>query len=163
MQGLLQEHMTRSSYIITLNFHIKGKKSNKRQFDTYGETYGKGDTIGCFINCDQGIISFSKNGTDLGMDVICNTWLVFFTSKQIIFPPNHCTGPAFEIPLRGFAYYPAICLKNAELVLNFGIKPFKYNPGPYSGLANAPLAHTTLGLASSSKKGYAAPPLFHQA
>ena len=39
-----------------------GKKSNNRQFDTYGEPYGKGDVIGCYIDIDKGMIAFTKNG-----------------------------------------------------------------------------------------------------
>lgn len=57
-----------------------GKKSNRKQFDSYGEAYGKNDVIGCFIDCDEGTIHFAKNGKLL--------------------------GKAFDIPPRGFAYYP---------------------------------------------------------
>jgi len=59
---------------------LEGKKSNRRQFDSYGEPYGKNDVIGCFIDCDAGAIMFSKNGRSL--------------------------GKAFEIPPKGFSYYP---------------------------------------------------------
>jgi ATP-dependent RNA helicase DDX1 len=57
-----------------------GKKSNRKQFDTYGEAYGKNDVIGCFIDCDEGTIHFAKNGRSL--------------------------DKAFDIPPRGFAFYP---------------------------------------------------------
>jgi hypothetical protein len=38
------------------------KKSHKKQFENYGEPYGLGDTIGCFLDADAGTIHFSKNG-----------------------------------------------------------------------------------------------------
>lgn len=45
--------------------------------------------------------------------------------------------------LQGQALYPAICLKNAELAVNFGAAPFRHPPPPgYVGLAAAPRAHT---------------------
>jgi ATP-dependent RNA helicase DDX1 len=35
--------------------------------------------------------------------------------------------------------YPAVCLKNAEMRINFGDSPFKFDPPPgYTGLATAP-------------------------
>lgn len=49
--------------------------------------------------------------------------------------------------LQGQALYPAICLKNAELAINFGADlaaaPFKHAPPPgYVGLASAPRSAT---------------------
>mmetsp|Transcript_3310 Transcript_3310/g.11990 ORF Transcript_3310/g.11990 Transcript_3310/m.11990 type:complete len:215 (-) Transcript_3310:1-645(-) len=43
------------------------KKSHARQFDSYGDPYGKDDVIGCALDCDTGTISFSKNGKALGV------------------------------------------------------------------------------------------------
>lgn len=40
-----------------------GKKSNNRQFDTYGEPYGMNDVIGCFLDLNNLKIKWSKNGT----------------------------------------------------------------------------------------------------
>ena len=80
------------------------KKSHNRSFESYGETYGNGDVIGCFIDCKAGAIRYYKNGVDL--------------------------GEAFAVPahLRGQAFYPAVCLKNAEVELNFGAKDFSFFP-----------------------------------
>lgn len=39
-----------------------GKKSHARQFDSYGQEYGKGDVIGCLLDAGEGVITFSKNG-----------------------------------------------------------------------------------------------------
>lgn len=79
-----------------------GKKSNNRQFDNYGEAFGQNDVIGCFLDLENLEISFSKNGVSLGR--------------------------AFTVPakFRDEAFYPAVVLKNAEILFNFGNEPFKY-------------------------------------
>ncbi|KAM7445988.1 ATP-dependent RNA helicase ddx1 [Porites harrisoni] len=92
-----------------------GKKSFGRQFETYGEPFGINDTIGCYINLDNGSIKFSKNGVDL--------------------------GKAFEIHqnLQGNTFFAAVVLKNAELLFNFGDSPFQYPPKVgYTALSKAP-------------------------
>jgi len=78
-----------------------GKKSHNRKFDDYGGVYGKGDVIGCCLDCDSNVISFFRNGESLGV--------------------------AFELPrwVQGQAMYPAICIKNGELRVNFGDEPFR--------------------------------------
>lgn len=70
-----------------------GKKSNNKQFDTYGEPFGMHDVIGCFLDLDSMMIKFSKNGSDL--------------------------GNAFTIPanLRDSAFFPAVVLKARFVVL----------------------------------------------
>uniref|UniRef100_A0A336MTA5 ATP-dependent RNA helicase n=1 Tax=Culicoides sonorensis TaxID=179676 RepID=A0A336MTA5_CULSO len=79
-----------------------GKKSNNKQFDNYGEAFGKSDVIGCLLDLVKMEISFTKNGQNLGL--------------------------AFKIPdnLRNETFYPAVVLKNAEMSFNFGATPFKY-------------------------------------
>jgi ATP-dependent RNA helicase DDX1 len=50
---------------------------------------------------------------------------------------------AFEVPktLFKFAFYPAFCVKNAELEFNFGASPWKFEPkhfgGNFKGIHNA--------------------------
>ena len=95
-----------------------GKKSHNRSFDNYGEAYGNGDVVGCALDCDARVISFTKNGKSL--------------------------GNAFDIPenLAGQALFPAVCLKNAECHINFGGGGgggFKFPPptGGFSGVAAA--------------------------
>ena len=44
-----------------------GKKSNNRQFDDYGEAFGKKDVIGCYLDLENMEISYTKNGQDLGL------------------------------------------------------------------------------------------------
>lgn len=99
----------------SFGFGGTGKKSTNKQFDTYGEPFGKDDVIGCYLNLEVGYIKFSKNGKDLGR--------------------------AFEMQkrLEGRAYYASVTLKNAELKFNFGDTPFKHPPtqGGYQPLAKA--------------------------
>lgn len=96
------------------------KKSNNKQFDSYGELYGKGDVIGCYLDLSAGEIAFSKNGKHL--------------------------GTAFSLPARmkngkGGGWFPAITMKNAEVMVNFGDDP--HNPlrfvpaAPFSAVGTA--------------------------
>ena len=64
-----------------------GKKSNNRQFDDYGGSFGKCDVIGCYLDLDNQEIAFTKNGADLGL--------------------------AFEIKqnFKGKPFFPAVVLK----------------------------------------------------
>ncbi|XP_017072385.1 ATP-dependent RNA helicase Ddx1 [Drosophila eugracilis] len=82
-----------------------GKKSNNRQFEDYGEAFGKADVIGCLLDMQRLEVSFSKNGQNLGV--------------------------AFRLPdnLAKETFYPAVVLKNAEMQFNFGKTDFKYAPG----------------------------------
>ncbi|KAK3707993.1 hypothetical protein QZH41_010740, partial [Actinostola sp. cb2023] len=92
-----------------------GKKSNAKQFDTYGEAFGINDVIGCYIDLDNYSMKFSKNGVDL--------------------------GKAFDIPddLCGKTFFAAVVLKNAEMSFNFGGKQFAYPPaGKFTALSKAP-------------------------
>ena len=50
-----------------------GKKSNCRQFDDYGESFGLHDTIGCYLDFDNMTISYTKGGKDLGNVVLHST------------------------------------------------------------------------------------------
>jgi ATP-dependent RNA helicase DDX1 len=111
-----------------------GKKSNARNFKDYGRPYAKGDIIGCYIDCDIGTIEYSINGEML--------------------------GKAFDIPAsyRGkTGFYPAVCLKNAEMKLNFGAQPFSFPAaaaaGLYSPLINAAINDTTLAGTGTVSKG----------
>ncbi|CAF4426642.1 unnamed protein product [Rotaria magnacalcarata] len=73
------------------------------QNSKYGDPWLAGDIISCLIDCDEGSISFKRNGVDLGV--------------------------AFEnIPYgKGVAYFPAISLSQNERVkINFGATPFRH-------------------------------------
>ncbi|RZF40737.1 hypothetical protein LSTR_LSTR014356 [Laodelphax striatellus] len=91
-----------------------GKKSNNKQFDSYGEPFGMHDVIGCYLDLDNMQIKFTKNEKDL--------------------------GNAFNIPkqLHAATFFPAVVLKNAEMSFNFGAEPFKFKPaGGYTALTSA--------------------------
>ncbi|XP_049763744.1 ATP-dependent RNA helicase Ddx1 [Schistocerca cancellata] len=111
-----------------------GKKSNNKQFDSYGEEFGIHDTIGCFLDLDSGEIKFSKNGVDLG--------------KAFSIPPQ----------IKNSAFFPAVVLKNAEMSFNFGTQPFKHPPTDgYLAICEAPKEYvkqneTGTGAASSQSK-----------
>ena len=95
-----------------------GKKSNNRNFESYGEEFKMNDIIGCLLSIGDDkstTITWSKNGK--------------------IFPN------AFTFNSGGGAFYPAVCMKNAELLVNFGQSPFKYLPSGYVGIINAPVAN----------------------
>ncbi|XP_067098227.1 ATP-dependent RNA helicase DDX1 [Osmerus mordax] len=88
----------------SFGFGGTGKKSHNKQFDSYGDEFTMHDTIGCYLDLDNGHLSFSKNGTDLGL--------------------------AFEIPphLSNQPFFASCVLKNAELKFNFGGEEFKNAP-----------------------------------
>lgn len=96
----------------SFGFGGTGKKSNNRQFDSYGRPYGLGDVVGCMLDLIEMTVSFTLNGEYLGV--------------------------AFNIPssLQGQAFYPAVCLKNAEISINFGDTDFQHHPsGGFAGLS----------------------------
>ncbi|XP_052873297.1 ATP-dependent RNA helicase Ddx1 [Anopheles cruzii] len=82
-----------------------GKKSNCKQFDNYGEAFGKQDVIGCMLDLDKGEVGFTKNGVFLGVAFKIN-----------------------EAMLRNSCFYAAVVLKNAEMAFNFGQTDFKHAP-----------------------------------
>ena len=92
-----------------------GKKSNNKQFDNYGDPFGMNDVICCLLDLSNGEIMFSKNGISLG--------IAFRISEQI----------------KNETFYPAVVLKNAEMLFNFGETPFKFKiPEGYVGLTSVP-------------------------
>ncbi|XP_057653483.1 ATP-dependent RNA helicase Ddx1 [Diorhabda carinulata] len=91
-----------------------GKKSNNKQFDNYGEPFGKNDVITCLLDADNGQIKFFKNGVDLGV--------AFCADKKIV----------------SQGLFPAVVLKNAEMEFNFGNKQFKHSlPDGYKPIMSA--------------------------
>jgi ATP-dependent RNA helicase DDX1 len=118
-----------------------GKKSHARSFADYGKGFGSGDAVGCCLDLEAGQVSFTRNGEALGV--------------------------AFELPaaLRGrgagpwrCAFFPAICLKNAEVELNFGgegAPAFRFGPPDgFTAIGAAPAAWLAEG--GSEEAGAAA-------
>ncbi|KAF8064578.1 DDX1 [Scenedesmus sp. PABB004] len=143
-----------------------GKRSHGRQFEDYGGPFGAGDVVGACLDAESGALSFTKNGEPLG---------AAFTLPQILrgqarrtrtrtragagaldgrrpsrVPPP---APTRAAPRRCVAQvlYPAVCLKNAELRLNFGDAPFKFGPPPgFVGIAQAPPDVTATAAAAAA-------------
>lgn len=98
----------------SFGFGGTGKKSNNRQFDDYGEAFGIHDVIGCLLDLNSGEISFTKNGKNLG--------LAFRLNDQ----------------MKRETFYPAVVLKNAEMLFNFGDTDLKYKiPDGYVAVSKA--------------------------
>ena len=70
--------------------------SHDKKYTPYGEVYSRGDVIGCLLDRNKHVLSFSKNGVLLG---------------QAFSLPSH---------LHNQPLYPACVLKNAEALLNIG-------------------------------------------
>lgn len=79
-----------------------GKKSNNKQFDDYGEAFGKNDVITCLLDLGRGEIKFLKNGVDLGTAFIINQ------------------------QLRNSAFFPAVVLKVRIVFYTYTIKLIIY-------------------------------------
>jgi len=95
------------------------KKSYGRNFEDYGEPFGPSDVIGCYLDRDQEAMFFAKNGKMMGM------------AYRI--PPN----------LKSQALFPAVCLKNSEVVANFGEVKFRHPlPVGYRAINQARIAET---------------------
>ncbi len=117
---------------LSFGFGGTGKKSYNRQFDTYGEAYGKNDVIGCFLDLDSLKIKWSKNGK------------VFEDAYSI------------SESMKNFGFFPAVCMKNAEISFNFGETSFQFpaKEGGYIGICNAAKELTVVSSKSSgSLKG----------
>eukprot|EP00798_Chlamydomonas_sp_ICE-L_P008158 gene8158-1412_t len=59
------------------------------------------------------------------------TGLVYYEAGLISFTKNgRPLGVAFQVPdnMKGQIFYPAVCLKNSEMQVNFGSKPFAHGP-----------------------------------
>jgi ATP-dependent RNA helicase DDX1 len=81
-----------------------GFKSNGG-FEKYGDgKFQNGDAVGCYIDLVKREVSYSRNGAQM--------------------------GKAFDIPqeMVGSVFFPAVLLKNSELMVNFGEHPFKFAP-----------------------------------
>lgn len=81
----------------------KGFLSVNGTYEKYGGEFGKGDCVGCYLDLDGKVVSFSKNGTHL--------------------------GDAAPIPGQiGSVFFPAVLLQNSSLTVNFGDQSFLHPP-----------------------------------
>lgn len=89
--------------------------------------FAQNDVIGCLLDGNYGTVSFTLNGHDLGI--------------------------AYDLPkhLQQQALYPALCLKNAEIVFNFGDSPFKCGPpSGFTGVSKLPSGNRVSGAQAAS-------------
>jgi len=83
-----------------------GKKSWKRKFENYGESFKEGDTIGCYLDFEEKTISFSKNGEWLDV--------AYYIPKKMI--------------ASGEVFFPAITIQCGEARANFGASDWAHAP-----------------------------------
>jgi ATP-dependent RNA helicase DDX1 len=96
-------------------FGSTGFKSNG-SFEKYGDgKFQDRDAIGCFIDFAKKEVSYSRNGVHLGK--------AFDLSPDMV----------------GSVFFPAVLLKTSEMMVNFGLHPFKFPPclPGYTALAKA--------------------------
>lgn len=105
----------------SFGFGGTGMKSFGNAFQPYGEKFGLGDVIGCRLDLDARVVSFAKNGRDLGV-----AWEV----------PRSIAGQA--------ALFAAVSLRNAEVRVNFGGAPLRHPPAGFSPMAAARPEQLTL-------------------
>ncbi|XP_014749611.1 PREDICTED: heterogeneous nuclear ribonucleoprotein U-like protein 1, partial [Sturnus vulgaris] len=111
-----------------------GRKSTDAKFQSYGESFGESDVIGCLADFEAGPeveLSFLKNGR----------WL----------------GVAFRVPkaaLGGRALFPHVLVKNCAVEFNFGQRPQPFWPLPpsFTLIQHLPLAHRMRGTQGPKSK-----------
>ena len=94
----------------SFGYHSKGKSYNNKKNNKYGETFAKGDIIGCGVDFIDKSIFYTKNGKFLD-----------YAFKEINFELNKDL------------FYPSICMHslNIEIQLNFGKEDFKFDINNY--------------------------------
>lgn len=94
-----------------------GKKSNNKQFDDYGEAFGKSDIITCLLDQSKGEIKFLKNGVDLGTAFTINQSLknaAFFPAVVLkVSYKNHCAATNIHF----YSKSPLINLQTIDMCL----------------------------------------------
>ncbi|KAJ8674034.1 hypothetical protein QAD02_005296 [Eretmocerus hayati] len=101
------------------SYAYDGNRVRKWNISTYkyGEAWQSGDIIGSTIDLEEGAISFSRNGKDLGVAF-----------------GNISMGP-------GIVYFPTVSLALTEnLTANFGTTPMRYPVQGYQILQEVPLS-----------------------
>ena len=80
------------------------EESNRGVFRNHGRKFDDGDVIGCYIDVERRIVSFTVNGVSQG---------IAFSEAP---------------PVEKKLLYPTYWLKNASAEFNFGASPFAYAP-----------------------------------
>ncbi|KAM5137911.1 heterogeneous nuclear ribonucleoprotein U-like protein 2 [Mantella aurantiaca] len=81
---------------LSFAYDSRGLKFSSAHFESYGESFGENDVVGCFANLegDSVEISFSKNGTEFGQAFAVEKSTL---GEQALLPHILCKGCAFQV------------------------------------------------------------------
>ncbi|KAM9302155.1 heterogeneous nuclear ribonucleoprotein U-like protein 2 [Gastrophryne carolinensis] len=81
---------------LSFAYDSRGLKVSSSNFETYGESFGENDVVGCLINFDGDSVevSFSKNGAELGQAFVIEKSLL---GEQALLPHILCKGCVFQV------------------------------------------------------------------
>lgn len=95
----------------------QGKRMHNDEIDNYGEAFGEGDVVGCFLDTIEHVIKWAKNGVSFG-----DAYRLPTNLDAAFAPIMDSQQPV--------VFYPCVTLRDSTMEINFGNAPFKYYPGP---------------------------------
>ncbi|VDD76885.1 unnamed protein product [Mesocestoides corti] len=97
----------------------QGKRMHNNDIDNYGESFGEGDVIGCFLDLTQRTFKWAKNGHPFG-DAY---------RLPADFNAALANGSGAATAAKKVAFFPTVALNNSTVECNFGDSQFSYFPG----------------------------------
>ncbi|XP_073461431.1 heterogeneous nuclear ribonucleoprotein U-like protein 2 [Aquarana catesbeiana] len=81
---------------LSFAYDSRGLKVTSAHFESYGESFGENDVVGCLANLDGDSveISFSKNGSEFGQAFVIEQSTL---GEQALLPHILCKGCAFQV------------------------------------------------------------------